>query len=546
MADHESFIGTLQRPIGMTIETKIVKLRPAAFAVFLLVAGHAYGVGNGVIASGTGSIGTNGATTTVSQSSDKLIVNWDNMNVAQHETLSFNQPGATAAVLNRINSADPTQILGALQANGRVFVVNPNGVLIGNSARIDVGSLVASSLAITDKDFNAGKLRFSGDTKGTVLNDGRINARDSVGLIGPQTRNTGSIRSAGGDIVLAAGSDVSLNFSGSNLSAAVSESAVHALVENGGLITTDNGDIILTARARDALARTVVNNTGVLEAKALDAGGRITLVGEKTLFRGRTPIEANGDIDIGGSVKAANVVTAEADSVRFGGNLTTRDFYVRAGNRGLPGNIVTTDSASLNVTGHADLAHRFAYGRNTWPEYWSRPVIDMAQGTNRIASLAFTRASSADIALTGDTTVTGHSLGKIRLRSDGNLDLRGNGSLNMPGIWAPITGDVDIATTGDVLIGTNVESGTGNVRISGKNVRAISVDYGPWSERARTGISAPEGAITVNATEKADLAAAAGRVNGKKIQISGQTTERGSREKRRPWWGWPWTMFGWT
>ncbi len=149
----------------------------------ILLINQAYAVDTGVITHDTGSIDKSGNTTTVNQSSDKLIVNWNKMNVDEGDTLNFVQKHTNAAVLNRIHSVDPTTILGTLNANGRVFVVNPNGVLIGNGASVNFGTLVASSLGIKDEDFKADKLNFADGGKGEVSNLDQITARESVALI---------------------------------------------------------------------------------------------------------------------------------------------------------------------------------------------------------------------------------------------------------------------------------------------------------------------------------------------------------------------------
>ena len=105
-------------------------------------------------------------------------------------------------------------------------------------------------------------------------------------------QNHGSIKSAGGDVVLAAGDDISLAFSGSSLQARLDKGSLEALVDNGGLIKTTNGDIVLTAWARDALARSVINNAGVLEAKQLKNAGSIELASL-----------GNGEISVGGTLR---------------------------------------------------------------------------------------------------------------------------------------------------------------------------------------------------------------------------------------------------
>ncbi|WP_157406997.1 two-partner secretion domain-containing protein, partial [Janthinobacterium sp. CG3] len=104
------------------------------------------------------------------------IINWQSFSVNPGELTRFIQQSAGSSVLNRITGQDPSRILGALQSNGRVFLVNPNGVLFGRDARVDVNGLVASSLAISNGDFLAGRQRFAADggAAGAVANQGVI------------------------------------------------------------------------------------------------------------------------------------------------------------------------------------------------------------------------------------------------------------------------------------------------------------------------------------------------------------------------------------
>lgn len=273
-------------------------LRPIVLATSLLAAQQAFAVGDHVIVDGSGSVVTNGAITTVNQKTDKMVVYWGDMNVAAHETLNFVQPGKAAAVLNRVIGADPTQILGALNASGRVFIVNPNGILIGSQAKVNVGSLVASSLNVSDNDFLAGRLNFSGDTHAKVVNEGRIDAKESVALIGPRVENSGTIRSRSGSVALAAADGVSLSFAGNGLQVKLTHGSLQALVENGGMIVSDNGDVMLTAWARDALTRAVVNQTGKIEA-----GGMGQLRGIRIASEGSGTVTAGGEMRISGAAR---------------------------------------------------------------------------------------------------------------------------------------------------------------------------------------------------------------------------------------------------
>jgi len=128
-------------------------LARAALLFALSGAGVAQAVGTGSIVAGQGTITTSGATTAIDQASDRMIINWNNFDVGKGEAVNITQPSTQAAVLNRVTGGDPTSILGRLSANGRVFIVNPNGITIGGGAQINVGGLIASSLNMTNKAF---------------------------------------------------------------------------------------------------------------------------------------------------------------------------------------------------------------------------------------------------------------------------------------------------------------------------------------------------------------------------------------------------------
>src|SRR6185295_14834089 len=136
---------------------------------YALPTGGAVSAGSATIASGTG-------TTTINQSSQNVAINWQGFNIGAGEAVRFVQPNSSSAALNRVLGADPSSILGSLSANGKVFLVNPNGILFGQGAQVNVGGLVASTRGITDSDFMAGNYKFAGSGGGTIVNQGSINA----------------------------------------------------------------------------------------------------------------------------------------------------------------------------------------------------------------------------------------------------------------------------------------------------------------------------------------------------------------------------------
>ncbi|MBI5907382.1 MAG: filamentous hemagglutinin N-terminal domain-containing protein, partial [Burkholderiales bacterium] len=111
----------------------------------------------------------------VKQGSDKAILNWQSFNIGAGQSVQFMQPNAASVALNRVIGANPSAIYGSLSANGQVFLLNPAGVMFAPGAQVNVGGLVASSLAISNEDFIAGRYTFSNTGSGGVVNHGSIN-----------------------------------------------------------------------------------------------------------------------------------------------------------------------------------------------------------------------------------------------------------------------------------------------------------------------------------------------------------------------------------
>ncbi|WPC66808.1 filamentous hemagglutinin N-terminal domain-containing protein [Rhodoferax ferrireducens] len=275
-------------------------LQALAISVALTFGGNAIALpAGGVVAAGGASISTVAGNTTINQSTQNAVINWQSFNVASGEAVRFVQPNSNSVLLNRVLGADPSNILGSLTANGKVFLVNPNGILFGQGASVNVGGLVASTLNIADGDFMAGNYKFSGAGNGTVLNQGSINTDGGyVALLGANVRNDGVIAARLGTVALAAGNAMTLDVAGDGLlNVTVNQGAVNALVQNGGLIQADGGQVLLTAQAAGSLLSTVVNNTGVIRAQTLVTGkdGSIKLMGDMQ----------SGTVNVGGVLDAS-------------------------------------------------------------------------------------------------------------------------------------------------------------------------------------------------------------------------------------------------
>ena len=324
----------------------------------------------GQITAGSGNIAVSGTRMTVNQASQQMIANWNSFNIGSSAAVQFNQPNAASSALNRITDQNPTQIMGSLSANGRVFLVNPAGVIFGKTARVDVGGITASTLNMLDSDFLAGKYSFSNSgSAGPVINQGLLNAMPGgvVALIGPKVSNEGTITTPGGTATLAAGNQVSIDFKGDGLiNLTVDQAAVDALAENKGLIKADGGLVMMTAKAADALTQQVLSNSGVLEANSfVEREGRIILDGgESGVTQSTGTITAKGvnQGETGGAVvmtgdkvglfdSAVVDVSGEAGggTVNIGGGFQGKDASVRNASAAVVGTDVKISADALDA-----------------------------------------------------------------------------------------------------------------------------------------------------------------------------------------------------
>ncbi|MCX7246442.1 MAG: YDG domain-containing protein [Burkholderiales bacterium] len=278
----------------------------------------------GQVAAGAASITQSATRMDINQSTQKAILNWQSFNIGADAQVNFAQPSASAVALNRVLSSDPSAIYGKLSANGQVFLLNPNGVLFGASARVDVGGLVASTMKLDDADFMAGSYKFSGGS-GSVINQGNLTAAQGgyIALLSPEVRNEGVISASLGTVVLGGAEAVTLSVDATGLSYVVDKGAVQALVENKGLVQADGGQVILSARSANELASAVINNSGTIEAKGLvSKGGKIVLEGDHITLASGSTLDASGTTGGGtvlvggdwqgsGTMHQANTVTME-------------------------------------------------------------------------------------------------------------------------------------------------------------------------------------------------------------------------------------------
>lgn len=228
-----------------------------------------------------------GSSMTITQGTQTGIVNWNSFSVGAGSQVVFQQPNATSSTLNRVTGATQSNIHGSIQANGTVHLVNPNGIFIGANGSVDAGSFSASTLNITDEDYNAGRLRYSGlGTSASVENAGRVTIGRGgyAALIGGKVRNSGIITVPMGRIGFAAGERVTLDVSGDQFLQVTlpsgGEDDGEALIDNSGTVRAEGGLIEMRAATARHAARNAINLSGVAEARSVSVrNGAIVLGG---------------------------------------------------------------------------------------------------------------------------------------------------------------------------------------------------------------------------------------------------------------------------
>ncbi len=339
----------------------------AGFLLCLVVSGPAIaGPEGGVIRAGDGTITDDGLLTLIRQNTDRLAIDWESFNVGANETVRFIQPGDNSVALNRIFDQNPSQIFGTIDANGRVILINPNGMLFGETAQLNVAGLVASTLSISVEDFMSGNFTFEGTGDGgLILNQGTINA-DYVALIGEAVSNEGLIVADAGVVHLAAGRKVAIDFDGGGLMFFESDSEilssaldVDAAVSNSGTIIADGGRVLLTADAARDVYSQAINNSGLIQARRIDnSGGVIRLSGGAGDTISSGTLDASGDANsdggsvhvLGENVGLTGNAVVDASGGRNGGEILVggafqgNDASIQNANRTYVGSGVTIDA----------------------------------------------------------------------------------------------------------------------------------------------------------------------------------------------------------
>ncbi|PMS33439.1 two-partner secretion domain-containing protein [Trinickia symbiotica] len=438
---------------GGKLKAAAVVVASAVIALNALNA-HALPTG-GQVSSGSGTISQSGSTMTVNQGTQNLSVNWNSFNIGATETVNYVQPNRSAIALNRVLGSDPSAIYGKLNANGQVFLVNPNGILFGKGAQVNVGGLVASTQNISDTDFLNRNFHFAG-TAGSVVNQGAINA-NYVALLGGQVSNQGTITAKLGTVALAAGSDITLDFAGDGLiGVQVNQGTLNALAENKQLIQADGGTVVLTAKAANSLISAVVNNSGVIEAASVaNQGGTIKLLGDTSAGIAQNSGSLNGS-EV--NVSARSVLqtgTVSADTA----NLAASFALIQTDGASVSANSVRMDGGEHSfISGTLKGANDLTVAGQTIT-LAGAALATGENGSIRVGGGAHGQdtdiANAQTVAVNGATTITGGDGAHVTVWSDGTTNYFGNTSAGKNSF-------VEVSSKGTLNLGGTVSVGDGS------------------------------------------------------------------------------------
>ncbi|MGH8581289.1 MAG: filamentous hemagglutinin N-terminal domain-containing protein [Gammaproteobacteria bacterium] len=336
----------------------------------------------------------------VVQQTGRAAINWQSFSIGARERVNFRQPSKHSATLNRVTGQDISSIQGRLTANGRVFLVNPNGILLGKGAKVDVGGLVASTANIGDEDFMAGRYRFTepGRPGSRVVNNGEINAAEGglVAFVAPGVENSGAITARLGRVALASGDAFTLDLYGDQLvdvqvDASTLEGLtdsegrpIDTLVKQRGTIQADGGEVLLTAARAQAAIDNVINMSGIIRTRsvgrekgeivlyggaegkvqvsgvldasgrnAMESGGTVKVLGDQVALRAGARVDVSGDRG-GGKVLLGGAYQGKGTVPRSSRTVVERRARVKADalRRGDGGKVIVWSDGATNYHGH--------------------------------------------------------------------------------------------------------------------------------------------------------------------------------------------------
>src|SRR3954471_2794752 len=388
----------------------------------------AAGPEGGTVVGGAATIqGQGGSAVIVNQSTGSAVINWNTFNIRANESVRFNQPGASSVALNRVTGGlGPSEIMGSLTANGRVFLINRDGILFGPGSVVNTAGFLATTNDIKNADFMAGRYNFNipGRPDASIVNQGRITATSGgfAALVAPGVRNSGTITATLGTVALASGNSFTLDMYGDKLiTLAVGDSIANKVIDvatgrplkslvsntKSGVISANGGRVELTAAAARAVVDSVINTKGVIRA---DSIGR-----------------HNGMIVLNAATGGSKPAGAPAQTIKLAGTISAAGKH-----RGTTGGTIVVSGEHIKIANaKIDASGRRGGGKILIGGDWGGGHPDLSLVTNASAKLEnFTIATATTVSVDANSTLNasatgrGHG-GKVVLWSDNQTTFAG-------------------------------------------------------------------------------------------------------------------------
>ena len=397
---------------------------------------------------------TSGSAMTVTQTTNRAVINWDTFSL-QNGSLNFSQPGSSSITVNRVSaSGGASNVNGPMTANGNVIILNPNGVLFGPNAQINVAGLIASTGDINPAsnfaEFMAGgAFGITGATAASIANQGAITVSGAglAAFVAPSVSNSGTITATSGRITLASAQAATISLNGGLYELAVTQGVAGGSISNTGKLSAAGGAIVITALDAANLVSGVINLAGIQQASRIEVdGGQVSL---KSDLNAATVAGSSGTVDVcncgqiqDGIDIAANGATVNvADGTYVQGKTLAVNKSITLAGESQAGTIIDTRGVTSSGGGYGMLVNADNVTLRDFTLYG--PTVDAASAYGIKVQPAGSAASSR---------LNNFSILRVTSRGAGRaeLDLNGvNGATidQVTANGAPVGNDTGTATT---------------------------------------------------------------------------------------------------
>lgn len=297
-------------------------------------------------------------TLTLNQGTRHADATFRSFDIDAGETVTVRQPSAQSTLTARVApGASPTTITGALNANGHVTIINGSGVIFSKGAKIDVGSIVATTATRAVVDPASGVMTFAGAEAGSaVVNKGDITVRDGgfAALVAPTVRNDGTIHARLGKVTLASAQSFTVDPYGDRLvSFEIGSTKTVGRVDQGGAIHADGGVVVLDAGGLDRMVDGVLNMDGMVRARSVGIeNGEVVLGGAAVTVAGTVDVAGTGAGETGGRVTVTGGTASLADGAVIEASGTAGGGTVSfGGDDGTLARLDISDTATVRAAG---------------------------------------------------------------------------------------------------------------------------------------------------------------------------------------------------